>query len=94
MVTRTHDTPDASGRYPHQYVAGFFRKGRVVELPQPAQWDCLGYKPRPITRWQRFRSHLGHGLLMQYPLRSVLGFSIRGLFWRMDRVVDMRKAGR
>lgn len=35
---------------------------------------------RYMTRWQRFQLHVGHGLVMRYPLRHVLGFAVRHLF--------------
>jgi len=66
--------------FPINYASGI--RGRILTMdPAPRWWMHLGVAPRPQTRWQRFQMHIGHGLVMRYPLRHVLGFAIRGLFW-------------
>jgi hypothetical protein len=39
-------------------------------------WLLLGVAPYPRTRWQWFKHHILHGLLMDYPFWSVLKYAI------------------
>ncbi|MEM7531082.1 MAG: hypothetical protein AAF639_02805 [Chloroflexota bacterium] len=39
-------------------------------------WVFVGYVPSPKTRLGWFVYHMIHGLLMRYPLRSVIAFSL------------------
>lgn len=39
-------------------------------------WIELGFCPQPRTSWQWFCYHLGHGIVMRYPLASVVVFAI------------------
>ena len=59
-------------------VQGVDEDGNVwIANEQPEGWMCLGIAPRPDTTLRCFLYHLGHGLVMQYPLLSVLWFSWR-----------------
>jgi hypothetical protein len=56
----------------------------VGDWPWPAStqrhardWLELGWAPRPRSVAEGFRYHLGHGLVMGYPLLSVLAFAWR-----------------
>ncbi|MEP7738298.1 hypothetical protein ABKW28_11645 [Nocardioides sp. 31GB23] len=40
-------------------------------------WLYLGWAPRPRTRGARFRHDVGHGIVMGYPVGSVLVFALR-----------------
>lgn len=44
-------------------------------LDEPA-WISVGYAPKPTTRLGWFVYHTIHGLLMRYPLRSVIAFAL------------------
>ena len=46
------------------------------ELLDDSDWISFGYAPRPATRLGWFVYHIAHGLLMHYPLRSVLAFAL------------------
>ena len=42
----------------------------------PKGWQPVGAVPQPTTRLGWFVHHLLHGLMMRYPLRSVLAYSL------------------
>jgi len=46
-----------------------------VKEPDSYDWMPLGIAPTPRSSWQIFWYHVGHGLVMQYPLWSILKFS-------------------
>jgi hypothetical protein len=45
------------------------------EDPSNPSWMFLGFAPSPQGTWATFRYHVLHGLLMSYPLRSVVRFA-------------------
>lgn len=47
------------------------------EVPDDDRWLYLGIAPTPQTTWQTVRYHVLHGLIMRYPLLSVLRFAWR-----------------
>lgn len=46
------------------------------ELLDESGWIAFGYSPQPTTRLGWFVYHTTHGLLMRYPLRSVIAFAL------------------
>ena len=53
------------------------KDGRQYEelLDEPG-WITVGYVPKPTTSLGWFVYHITHGLLMRYPLRSVIAFAL------------------
>jgi hypothetical protein len=51
-------------------------------------WLNMGICPTPVTKWQTFRYHIGHGLTMQFPLWKVLVWSLVALTYPDDHVID------
>lgn len=49
---------------------------RYVEI-EPWEWVGLGVAPRPRGPLRVFVYHLGHGLVMGYPLHDILVFAWR-----------------
>lgn len=52
-------------------------------IPNDERFVSLGICPAPAGPWQTFRYHVLHGLLMGYPLVSILRFA-----WRNRRSFD------
>lgn len=46
----------------------------LEQLPAD-EWMTLGHARRPQTRWQWFRYHVLHGLMMGYPFFSVIRYA-------------------
>lgn len=53
-----------------------FRQYREVPFRSEG-WVFMGIAPLPRTTWQTIRYHILHGLIMQYPLWSILKFAWR-----------------
>lgn len=48
----------------------------VTDYMHPdSAWIHLGIAPRPRTTWEVILYHIGNGLVMQYPLLSILSFA-------------------
>jgi len=60
------------------------------ELLNDPDWLSMGYIPQPQSTLGWFRHHLIHGMMMGYPLRSVIAFSILHAVPHQKRVSNMK----
>ncbi len=47
-----------------------------IRLLDDPKWLHMGYVPMPKTKFEIFRHHLLHGIMMNYPLGKVILYSI------------------
>ena len=53
----------------------YWRFRQYREVPRDPSWTFMGIAPTPKTTWQTIRYHVLHGLIMRYPILSILRFA-------------------
>ena len=76
MFELTHEETDRLNPPPPRVVFDERKEAYFLEMLNDPRWLPVGYIPTPRSRLGWFAYHLVHGLVMQYPVWKVIGYSI------------------